>query len=169
MTAQMFSLESDTPRAMVIVAYGDPQPKGSKTAMMIDGRPVLVEGSSSAGRRKLKLWQASVEASAAVRVDKVIIEEPVDVTMAFHLAPVESDRYRTRHAVKPDLDKLVRSVADSLTKAGVWKDDSLMCDVSASKRYAQQGEEPGVTITIVCRGDAEAADRYALRERMRRR
>ena len=48
---------------------------------------------------------------------------------------------------KPDLDKLVRSVKDGLTRVA-WKDDSQVIDVKAMKRYADEGTAPHAVITI---------------------
>jgi Holliday junction resolvase RusA-like endonuclease len=48
--------------------------------------------------------------------------------------------------VKPDLDKLIRAVNDSIQGILVV-DDSRVCRIVADKRYAKLGE-PGVIITI---------------------
>ena len=48
--------------------------------------------------------------------------------------------------VAPDLDKLCRCVADALTDAGVWKDDSQVVTLVAAKRYIDM--RPGVKITV---------------------
>jgi Holliday junction resolvase RusA-like endonuclease len=45
----------------------------------------------------------------------------------------------------PDIDKVCRSVLDSLTMAGVWVDDSQCVDLVASKRW---GSEAGAKITV---------------------
>jgi Holliday junction resolvase RusA-like endonuclease len=46
-------------------------------------------------------------------------------------------------AVKPDVDKLIRAVLDALTDAGVFRDDSRVVQVSATKIYA---DKPGALI-----------------------
>ena len=48
--------------------------------------------------------------------------------------------------VMPDLDKLVRAICDSLTDAGLWKDDSHVVYLIAAKRYADG--PPGVLIQV---------------------
>jgi Holliday junction resolvase RusA-like endonuclease len=51
----------------------------------------------------------------------------------------------TRHAVRPDLDKLVRAVLDALVGAGVIRDDAQVAELHASKRY---GEWPGLIVVL---------------------
>jgi Holliday junction resolvase RusA-like endonuclease len=48
---------------------------------------------------------------------------------------------------KPDLDKLVRAVCDSLTGT-VYADDSLVVEMVSTKRIAEDGEQPGVRISV---------------------
>ncbi len=51
-----------------------------------------------------------------------------------------------QHAKKPDIDNLVKAVMDAMTFAGVWRDDSLVWNVHATKIYA--GKFPGVLIAL---------------------
>jgi crossover junction endodeoxyribonuclease RusA len=48
--------------------------------------------------------------------------------------------------VAPDLDKLVRCVADAITDAGLWRDDAQVVSLKAAKRYVTT--PPGVLITV---------------------
>jgi crossover junction endodeoxyribonuclease RusA len=48
----------------------------------------------------------------------------------------------------PDLDKLVRSIFDAMTDAGVWLDDAQVVKVVASKAYVAPGDRPGVHISL---------------------
>ena len=52
------------------------------------------------------------------------------------------------HAQMPDLDKLARSVNDSLTDAGVWEDDGQVAVMNVAKRWCTNGDVPGVEIVI---------------------
>ena len=52
------------------------------------------------------------------------------------------------HAQMPDLDKLIRSVNDSLTDAGVWEDDGQVAVMRVAKRWCSNGDVPGVEIVI---------------------
>lgn len=51
------------------------------------------------------------------------------------------------HTVKPDLSKLVRAIEDSLTDAGVWRDDNQVAITHSSKNYADS-LPPGVEIRV---------------------
>jgi Holliday junction resolvase RusA-like endonuclease len=46
---------------------------------------------------------------------------------------------------RPDVDNLVKSVADALTELGVWGDDSQVVELQVTKCY---GEADGIRITI---------------------
>lgn len=46
-----------------------------------------------------------------------------------------------------DIDKLTRAVLDSVTQAGIWRDDSDVVDLTVRKTYADL-HEPGVLISI---------------------
>jgi Holliday junction resolvase RusA-like endonuclease len=51
------------------------------------------------------------------------------------------------HVSKPDIDKLLRAVLDPLTGI-VMVDDSRVAYVTASKRYAIDGEPTGAMISL---------------------
>jgi Holliday junction resolvase RusA-like endonuclease len=136
--------------------------------MMINGQARVVEGSSYKGRRELAVWQAQVETVAGFWKGDPI-DEPVQVVMDFHFHRPASDQYRTRHAVKPDIDKLARSVCDSLTTAKLWKDDSLVWSLALTKTYVPDEVDEGVHIVIVPCGLNESTDRENLKAAARSR
>lgn len=49
------------------------------------------------------------------------------------------------HAGTPDIDKALRATFDALTEAGIWRDDKLVAQVTASKVY---GVRPGARIHV---------------------
>lgn len=51
------------------------------------------------------------------------------------------------HLVVPDRDNLEKAVLDSLSGI-VWHDDSQVVTGTTTKRYTEQGEEPGASIEI---------------------
>jgi Holliday junction resolvase RusA-like endonuclease len=51
------------------------------------------------------------------------------------------------HGKKPDVDNLLKAVMDSMTTAGVWKDDALVYVTEAGKWYAA-GKTTGARIIV---------------------
>ena len=49
---------------------------------------------------------------------------------------------------RPDLDKCLRAVGDSMEQAGIVKNDAQIVALAADKRFATYGEEPGLMLTI---------------------
>ncbi len=153
---------------VVLEVFGLPAPQGSKTARVLpNGRAIVTEGSSTAGRRALRQWEAVIERAA-----KRYLEEhpgagpmggPLSITIAFRLPPTKSDPYRTRHWVKPDGDKLTRAVFDALTRSGIVTDDACFWRQSSTKQYALTGVF-GAKITVTSDQDLEDQDRASLKE-----
>ena len=108
---------------------GEPAPQGSKTGFIKNGRVVMIESS-----KKVKPWREAVAAQTKDKV-QVAFQEPVEIALVFHL-PKPKTVTRKWPAVKPDLDKLIRSTFDGLTTGGLYTDDALVIAVSASKQYA---------------------------------
>ena len=128
---------------------GLPQPQGSAKAYVRGGHAVITSANAN-----LRPWRAAVTAAAAeARADAPTIATPVFLNLAFTF-PRPAGHYGKRGlrgtapefpAGRPDLDKLVRACADALTDAGVWRDDSQVVEIQASKEY---GEHPGVRVTV---------------------
>lgn len=128
---------------------GTPQPQGSARAFVRNGRAVVTSANAN-----LRPWRAAVTAAAAeARGETPTIDGPVSVSLTFTFVR-PSGHFGKRGlrraapefpAGRPDLDKLVRATADSLTDAGVWRDDSLVVEIVASKQY---GEHPGVAVEV---------------------
>ena len=116
---------------MTITVYGQPAPKGSRRFVGLSkaGRGILIESS-----RAVKPWAEAVK-WAALECPMVIMEGPVSVKVCFTLPKPKSARKAAVPYKKPDLDKLVRSTFDALTDAGVWRDDSQVVSLQASKVY----------------------------------
>lgn len=132
-----------------IVAIGDPAPQGSKRAFINprNGRPVLVE--SAVGHKD---WREAVKQAAIEQLPEghTALTGAVDIDLVFKM---RRPKTVTRHHpyVAPDLDKLCRSVFDSLTNAGVWKDDCHVCNLTARKEYTDFS--PGVWIYVYQYGE----------------
>lgn len=122
---------------------GEPAPQGSKTAKCVNGRAVMWETS-----KKVKAWRDTVTAQAQIEMiarNYQTITNPVELHLTFYL-PKPKSVDRKLPSVKPDLDKLVRSTCDALTKSGIYKDDALVVMLFAFKHY--QHAKVGCSIGI---------------------
>lgn len=130
---------------ITITVYGMPAPQGSKRHV---GNGVMIESS-----KKVKPWRQDV-AAAAVACGKMLPDGPVRCSMIFTLPkPKSAPKHRTTYPDrKPDLSKLVRSTEDALTMAAVWGDDARVVELTAAKRYPNEGldalDRPGAVIRI---------------------
>ena len=118
---------------------GDPAPKGSKRHV---GNGRMIESS-----KKLPAWMRAVKQEATKNRPSEPIDAPVSVFMDFYLPSPKRPRYDVP-AVKPDVDKLARSVLDALEAAGVITNDSRVTKLRATKHYANDATPPGADITI---------------------
>jgi Holliday junction resolvase RusA-like endonuclease len=132
--------------------HGLPAAQGSKRHV---GNGVMIESS-----KRVKPWRQDVVAAAVQAAEATQHETftgAVELRVDFFFARPKS-HYGTGGnagtlkrnapdfvATRPDCDKLVRSTADALTTAGIWRDDALAARVIATKRY---GPRPCAVITI---------------------
>jgi Holliday junction resolvase RusA-like endonuclease len=135
-------------RSLSFTVFGVAQPKGSTRAFVPKGwtRPIVTSDNV-----KNKGWQQLVAeaASQALHGAGVLFEGPLLLRVAFYLPrPKSLPKKVTAHIKKPDLDKLVRSCKDALTKV-VWHDDAQVIRLDASKTYAAAGESPRAVITVI--------------------
>lgn len=128
--------------------YGTPAPQGSKTAFVRGGRAVVVDGSSSTGRQKLSSWRAEVAREAQNIASGDLIEGPIGVEINFVMPkPKSAPKGKIFCDKKPDIDKLIRSTFDSMTGV-LYKDDSQVARVKATKTYVSPEEPAGALIRI---------------------
>lgn len=52
------------------------------------------------------------------------------------------------HTGRADGDNLSKAVADAMTSAGVWGDDSQVCQWAITKRYVKDEEQPGAAVSV---------------------
>lgn len=101
----------------------------------------------------LKDWRYDVKATAAITMaGRALIAQPAGVKLIVDFVmprPTSLPKTKaTPPAVKkPDLDKLIRAVCDSL-KGVVYSDDSQVVAMLVSKRTAEIGEATGAQITV---------------------
>ena len=124
--------------------YGIPAPQGSKKSI---GGGRFIEAS-----KKLPAWRKRVKEAATEAVTDqawVTLSGAAELSVVFFLPRPKSITAGKRilPTVPPDIDKLIRAVADSCSDALVWEDDSLVCKVNAYKLY-DDTREPGAMITV---------------------
>jgi len=100
----------------------------------------------------LPAWRKAVTSTAvAIMEDEgwATCTDPVTLEVIFYLErPATIPQSKRPWPIKPpDLDKLLRAVADSCSDAGVWHDDDQVVHVIAWKCYADT-REPGASIKI---------------------
>lgn len=121
---------------------GIPIPQGSKRAFNIGGKINLVEANPNH-----KAWRQQVSDAAKQANDTGFLYTcPIMVEYMFIMPKPQKPKFN-QPAVKPDLDKLIRSINDALTGTLI-KDDGLITIIHAEKRYQTNFNPPGVQITI---------------------
>jgi len=129
--------------------HGRPAPQGSKTAYVIGGRAVMKEAS-----KFLPAWRSAVTEAAVQELHRSMDVRPfvgaVRLSVEFYIDRPQKPKHKEFPAGKPDLDHLIRSVGDSLTRAGVLADDALIVDIQARKLWvgADTYPEPGAKVEI---------------------
>ena len=126
-----------------IFIEGNPRPQGSKKAFARGKTIVLVEAN-----KELPAWREHM--TRMLQLKQIEDTQPfttaVNVALTFWLPRPKSVK-RQYPTGTYDIDKLTRAVLDSITKAGVWRDDSDVVDLTVRKTYADM-HEPGVLISI---------------------
>ncbi len=106
--------------------YGKPEPQGSSRAVSVKGyaRPFI-----TSANKKLKPWRqeiANTAAAVAVQlgIQPIAKEIPIAMSLNFYFEkPPSVSKRRVHPTVKPDVDKLIRGILDSLTGI-IYVDDS---------------------------------------------
>jgi Holliday junction resolvase RusA-like endonuclease len=130
--------------ALSVFVRGLPAPQGSMKAFRhhATGRVVVMHQAT----KRLRDWRQAVAFVLQAAWPMAPLEGPVCVNIVFELLrPASvSARRRPRPSVKPDIDKLARSVLDAMTGI-VYRDDAQIVSAQLEKRY---GPEPGVHISV---------------------
>ena len=126
--------------------FGVPVPKGSMKAFMRPGMrfPIVTHDNL-----KSKPWADGVRLQAQqLAPSGGPWDGAVSLHVSFYLPRPKSLPKKVVHPVKkPDLDKLVRNIKDSL-KGVMYLDDSQVTHVAATKYYSNQETPPCVTISL---------------------
>lgn len=123
---------------------GVPAPQGSKTAGVKNGKARMWESNPAT-----KPWRRIVTWHAVKYRGIFPKDTPIELTCRFYFERPKTVK-RKHYTVKPDLDKLTRSIGDSLTEAGVYADDNQIVRFGEGhgKYYAGAEHKPGVHITL---------------------
>lgn len=131
-------------RSLKFTVYGHAAPKGSAKAFYNRhlGHAVVTHDNP-----RTKPWQESVVSAAldAIGDAWMPIEAECSVRVWFFLprpASLPKRVVRPARSRGSDLDKLLRCVKDGLTRAGVYRDDVLVCRDLALKSFAAGVEDP---------------------------
>ena len=127
--------------------------------LLVEGVPVpqgsfrhVGNGRIISANPKLNAWRDTIATQIAQQTAHRLIEAPIRLQLVFTMPRPKSVPIgrRATPTTKPDLDKLTRAVMDAISLeryCQVIKDDSLVTDLHAAKRYADH-TKPGVTIMI---------------------
>lgn len=156
---------------------GDPEPQGSKVAMLVGWRsgqkhrPVIkLEESGNleradGSRNNAKAWRLRVQTAAEKAREEsgddsfpfdgpcmlsctFLVERPAShLKKDGGLRAGHESMFAASHSCG-DLSKHVRAIEDALTDAGVWTDDARASEIHARKLYAPAGSRPGVRIVV---------------------
>lgn len=135
---------------------GTAEPQGSARGFVVNGRAVITTDNPH-----LKAWRKEI-AKVCHGMRERPISEPVRVRCQFRFErPPSVPKSRLYPATRPDLDKLTRGLLDGMcepVKRGkregggettpLIKEDSLVVDLLANKRYAGPGQQPGVLVEV---------------------
>ena len=135
---------------------GTPIPKGSTKAFVVKGRAITTATNGA----KQKPWSSDIAYTAMQEIKfSTPTRSAISVVLTFfmprpkghygsgkNIASVKASA-PTSHVSKPDVDKLIRCVLDSLTGV-VWHDDSQVIEVKANKRYEDIDRGPGLSVWI---------------------
>lgn len=129
---------------------GVPTPQGSKTKMR---NGAMLEGGSADIRARRVDWRNAVaDAARAVAAEhgqldgNLVLHAEFRFPMPASRSKAVRERGSAWKNTFPDLDKLVRSVGDSLTAGGLIKDDARLVQIDARK--IETTGWTGVTIGI---------------------
>jgi len=151
----MDTITSQLPLYVEFFVPGTPATAGSKKGFFNKkiGRVLMVPASD-----KTRPWMAQVSAYAleAVKDKGVVLMGPLLLWVEFRLKRPKG-HFRSNGELKPnaprfstskpDLDKMVRALADACTGI-VWHDDSQVAFENVSKVYTNPGEIPGANVKV---------------------
>lgn len=141
-------------RVVSFFAEGVAAPEGSHRYVGYrGGRPVVAHDNPRlAGWRTIVARAAADAARSAGWAPQY--DGPVAVQAHFYLPRPKRPRFPDHAATKPDLDKLARAVGDALAApGGILLEDSRIVTWVLTKRWASDGQPPGVHVAVTAIDD----------------
>lgn len=140
-------------KTFAVHVHGNPAAKGSKSfkGMFRDKQTGRQHAILTESSKKEAPWSDTVARGIILANSRepMFFDGAVRLTLDFIMVRGVTEKKATRQMTRaPDIDKLCRSVCDSITRAALWKDDSLVIELRASKRTAELGEPSGCIIKI---------------------
>lgn len=127
------------------------QPRQRHRVVAAKGR-MFVQNYTPA-RDPVNAFKAAVQQAAEAAYQGPPLRCPILLACLFVMPRPQIMMWRKRpmprapHTSRPDVDNLLKSVKDALSKL-TWADDSQVCDVRASKVVAAGDEQPHVHVEI---------------------
>jgi Holliday junction resolvase RusA-like endonuclease len=156
---RLFDMREDSGGQHMTLGFfvaGIPVPKGSMKSFPFRRKNGQLGVSTTNANPKTADWQQRI-ATQAQALNQVCWGGPVEIELSFHLPKpkyLSKKKYQgavIRHTTKPDLDKLIRAAFDALTGI-LFRDDSQVCRIVATKKYVEDGAACGVHIYFAQEG-----------------
>lgn len=132
------------------VAYVHPEPQGSSKAFVIAGKAHITSANNKLKPFRSEVTRCAIVAARDAGIVLPMAEKhvPVMVSVDFYIAKGDSvPKKRLFPSVKPDIDKLLRAILDSLTGVAFY-DDGQVVGIRGKKNYGSP-ERVEVMVSIV--------------------
>ena len=127
---------------------GIPRPAGSKTAIYAHDRIILLDGKTQLARQSHSAWRETVAVTVKAQAKHLgDLKGACKIKLEFVLRAPKQKKH-PEPIIRPDIDKLVRSVLDACTGI-LYYDDAQIVSLVATKRYANDCESAGVYINLI--------------------
>lgn len=114
------------------------------TLPIAKGRPRIGKGIAYTPT-KTRSYERAISILARNMIDKPFIG-PVYLEIDFFLPRPKKPKFN-HPAVKPDIDNYLKAIMDALN--GIfWNDDSQICYLIATKKYAEKDEQPRIEMFV---------------------
>jgi Holliday junction resolvase RusA-like endonuclease len=130
---------SGGPMNINLTVYGKPEPQGSMKAFVPKGwkRPILTSDNKDLKSYRQQLTVVAIAEMRRIGADELAKAKiPVELRVRFYFQRPQSKSQKAFPTCRPDIDKLVRSVADALAGI-VYVNDSQITKLDAEKYYGQ--------------------------------